>query len=717
MKRISILAVAMLAFTAVWGQSKVSPFTAHYLRGQQAQTRTMPVSEEVVSAYLHTVGTPDVSALEALGVSVNLQLDGILTVRLPLSAVPALEQLDFVKYIQLGTPVRPMLDKARPAAGVDKIHAGEGLQLPYTGKGVVVGIIDGGFDYTHPAFYDEVTGALRIKRVWEQGATVGTAPAGFGYGIELTTETDIKAAGGDVATQSHGNHVAAIAAGSYRVADNPYCGIAPDADIVLVSKGEITANSANISDAIAYIYNYAESVGKPCVVNMSLGWHQGPHDGSSPFDQVADQLQGTGRVLVGSMGNYGNDRVHVSKTFTNPSSSTESLRAMVEYKITPSKSNVGGEIDIWGDEGMSFDLKVAVVKKDDGSEADAMKTMDVSLAEGATEEHSFSSRYASGSVIVTTEVNPINGKPHAFVTLNLESLRAMSYAVGIVITPRTAGTVHAWADATFTQFAEDVPAGWQAGDKEHTLCEIGGTGKKIISVGAYVSSNTYTEWGSSQQKMTEETLGALATFSSVGPTIDGRVKPDIVAPGTFIASAVNSFDSYKSAYPTASAVVWNDKTYNYSYMQGTSMAAPFVTGVIATWLQACPELDSDAIREVLAKTAVNDKHTQQATCGYGKIDAYNGLKEVLARVSSVDVAEVGTPACILSRQSDGNYQLFFTAQQMDVEIVLSDAAGNLVNRQSYPLMEQGGAVNLSMAGLPRGIYLLRVGKEVYKIIR
>ena len=67
---------------------------------------------------------------------------------------------------------------------------------------------------------------------------------------------------------------------------------------------------------------------------------------------------------------------------------------------------------------------------------------------------------------------------------------------------------------------------------------------------------------------------------------------------------------------------------------------------------------------------------------------YNGLKEVLARVSSVDVAEVGTPACILSRQSDGNYQLFFTAQQMDVEIVLSDAAGNLVNRQSYPLMEQ-----------------------------
>lgn len=717
MKRISILAVAMLAFTAVWGQSKVSPFTAHYLRGQQAQTRTMPVSEEVVSAYLHTVGTPDVSALEALGVSVNLQLDGILTVRLPLSAVPALEQLDFVKYIQLGTPVRPMLDKARPAAGVDKIHAGEGLQLPYTGKGVVVGIIDGGFDYTHPAFYDEATGALRIKRVWEQGADQGTAPSGFGYGIELATEADIIAAGGDVATQSHGNHVAAIAAGSYRVADNPYCGIAPDADIVLVSKGEITANSANISDAIAYIYNYAESVGKPCVVNMSLGWHQGPHDGSSPFDQVADQLQGTGRVLVGSMGNYGNDRVHVSKTFTNPSSSTESLRAMVEYKITPSKSNVGGEIDIWGDEGMSFDLKVAVVKKDDGSEADAMKTMDVSLAEGATEEHSFSSRYASGTVIVTTEVNPINGKPHAFVTLNLESLRAMSYAVGIVITPRTAGTVHAWADATFTQFAEEVPAGWQAGDKEHTLCEIGGTGKKIISVGAYVSSNTYTEWGSSQQKMTEETLGALATFSSVGPTIDGRVKPDIVAPGTFIASAVNSFDSYKSAYPTASAVVWNDKTYNYSYMQGTSMAAPFVTGVIATWLQACPELDSDAIREVLAKTAVNDKHTQQATCGYGKIDAYNGLKEVLARVSSVDVAEVGTPACILSRQSDGNYQLFFTAQQMDVEIVLSDAAGNLVNRQSYPLMEQGGAVNLSMAGLPRGIYLLRVGKEVYKIIR
>ena len=145
MKRFLISIVTLLAFTTVWGQSKVSPFTAHYIRGQQAVTRAA-VSDEIVSAYLHTEGVVDVSALEALGVKVNLQLDGILTARLPLSAIEGISQLPFIKYIQMGTPVRPMMDKARAVSGVDRLHAAEGLDMAYTGKDVVVGIIDGGFD-------------------------------------------------------------------------------------------------------------------------------------------------------------------------------------------------------------------------------------------------------------------------------------------------------------------------------------------------------------------------------------------------------------------------------------------------------------------------------------------------------------------------------------------------------------------------------------------
>ena len=711
MKFAYLFIATLLAFTNVWGQSKVSPFTANYMKKHQAVTRSV-AADEVVSAYLHTKGTPDVAALEALGVKVNLQLDGFLTVRMPLSAIPSLEQLPFVRYIQMGTPVRPMMDKARLSAGVDKVHSAERLEMPYTGKGVVVGIIDGGFDYTHPAFVDDETRTLRIKRVWEQGSTEGTVPAAFGYGIELTSEEAILAAKADVTTQSHGSHVAAIAAGAHRTTDNPYYGIAPDADIVLVSKGAVTTNSANISDAIAYIYNYADSVGKPCVVNMSLGWNQGPHDGTSPFDQVADQLQGPGRVLVGSMGNYGNDAVHVSKTFT--SAADAPLKAMVAYKITPAKDKVGGEIDLWGDSGMEFDLQVVVTRTNDGNEVLSSEVMAVSAGNGATQEFTLSGRIG-GKVLITTEVNPINNKPHAFITLGVES-RAMGMTIGVIVTPRTAGTVHAWTDATYTTFETEVPEGWTAGNKEHTLCEIGGTGHKIISVGAYVSSNTYTEMGSSQPKLTDEKLGALATFSSVGPTIDGRMKPDVIAPGTFIASAVNSYDAYRSAYPTASAVAWNNNTYYYSYMQGTSMATPFVSGVVATWLQACPALDSEAIRSILQKTAVNDGFTTSSTCGYGKIDAYAGLKEVLALASSLeDVETEGASPSFVTRRTVEGWQLCFTRPVGQVEVALYDASGICLFQCQSLITEAGATLAVPAKGLATGLYLLRVNDSVVKV--
>lgn len=718
MKRISIFAVTLLALTTVWGQSKVSPFTLHRMRGLQEARMARSItgsgtvlSDEVVSAYLHTAGTPDVSALEALGVKVNLQLDGILTVRLPLSAIPELEKLEFVKYIEMGTQVREMMDKARAVSGVEKVLGAESLEMPYTGKGVVVGIIDGGFDYTHPAFFDDATGTLRIKRVWEQGTTEGTAPEAFGYGIELTTQEAILAAGADNTTQSHGSHVAAIAAGANRVEDNPFYGIAPEADIVLVSKGAVTANSANISDAIAYIYNYADEVGKPCVINMSLGWNQGPHDGTSAFDQVADQLQGSGRVLVGSMGNYGNDAVHVGKTFTG--TDDEPLKAMVYYKISPSASNVGGEIDIWGDKGMEFDFKVIVTRTSDGTELSASEVMNVSASEGATQEFILSNRI-SGNVIITTEVNPLNGKPHVFVTLGVKS-RSMGMTVGVVVIPRSAGTVHAWTDAGYTTFETEVPEGWTPGDKNHTLCEIGGTGNKIISVGAYVSSNSYVEYGSTQTKHTDEKLGAIASFSSVGPTIDGRMKPDVLAPGTFIASAVNSYDAYRSSYPSALVVAKDDRAYYYSYMQGTSMAAPFVSGVIATWLQAHPTLDSDAIRAVLAKTAFNDEYTNAATGGYGKIDAYAGLKEVLELVAGVDGVESTERAYLLTRRGVAEWTLHFLESVEPLSVTVYSAAGAMVASFELPAMQQGTSFRLPVGGLPLGVYMVKVGRETFKI--
>ncbi len=115
----------------------------------------------------------------------------------------------------------------------------------------------------------------------------------------------------DTEGEYHGSHVAGIATGADK--KSGYHGVAPDADIVFVSFGQ---NSVDIPNAVKYIFDYAESVGKPCVINMSLGSHMGPHDGTSTIDRFFDSVVGPGRILVGAAGNEGGKRLHVHKTFT-----------------------------------------------------------------------------------------------------------------------------------------------------------------------------------------------------------------------------------------------------------------------------------------------------------------------------------------------------------------------------------------------------------------
>ena len=92
----------------------------------------------------------------------------IATARIPAGALEAAASLPDVAYVQTAVPVARMMDIVRPAVGADLVQAGSGLPRPFTGRGVVVGIIDAGFDYTHPNFRTP-SGELRIRRVWEQG--------------------------------------------------------------------------------------------------------------------------------------------------------------------------------------------------------------------------------------------------------------------------------------------------------------------------------------------------------------------------------------------------------------------------------------------------------------------------------------------------------------------------------------------------------------------
>lgn len=278
-------AILMASFLLVGSFSfaqKLSPSTSmmlHEARTAQKKAKAANATPQTVSAFITVKSQDAIAKIEALGAKVNSRIsETLVTADMPLSAIEPISNLDEVVSVSVGTEAKLLMDNARRLLGVDECHQMTENNGPYTGKGVVIGIVDNGFQYDHVDFLNADKSDTRIKRVWDQHGT-GNAPEGFGYGAEYKTTAEIRAAKYDLTSGFHATHVSGIASGSDK--STPYYGVAPDADLVFVS---FKSTNAQIVDGINYVFNYAKSVGKPAVVNISLGSHMGPHDGSSDTD-------------------------------------------------------------------------------------------------------------------------------------------------------------------------------------------------------------------------------------------------------------------------------------------------------------------------------------------------------------------------------------------------------------------------------------------------
>lgn len=700
-------ATMLLAPASALAQASLSPRTAiavaspTLLKSPAAQAAAVGTASSQLSAYV-TID-PARTSWQQLGVTPIAENANTATVRLTLDALQRLAKQQGVEYIQITSGATQMLNLARQEAGTDQIHKGTDLPQAYTGEGVVVGVVDAGFDYMHAAFRRPADGALRIKRVWEQGATTldgASAPAKYGYGIELNTPELIEKAQGDSDSNSHGTHVAAIAAGSDAYKDGAYVGNAPDADIVLVALDLNASTNADISNAVQYIFDYADEVGKPCVVNLSLGNQDGPHDGTSTFDTMTDAMQGPGRLIVGAAGNHRTDAFHIDHTFATADAAP--LRTFVKYKVAPSNSVSGGTIEIWGEKGVDFTVDIAAYSTFNKKDA---RSTTVYPAEGVTDVDF--GKYATGTWKVASEVSPLNGKPHVVLTSALTSIRN-NYAIALTVTPKTAGRVNIWSDNTYLALESRDIEGFSAPDAaSSTLCEIGGTGKRILTVGSYTTRNEYTTNGG-QQATLQETVGDLSSFSSYGPTVDGRMKPNITAPGCFIISAVSNNDA--SGNLMYAEYNENFGRYNqYGYMQGTSMASPFVAGIVATWLQAYPQLTPEQLHEIVQNTARKDSFTATApdsNWGYGKINALDGLRQCIEKQETGCVS-IGMPFDGTVRIADGNILLGF-ARDTQATLGITSMTGSTLFSKQLGKCSAGETLSVAVPQLPKGVYLLSV---------
>jgi hypothetical protein len=168
-----------------------------------------------------------------------------------------------------------------------------------------------------------------------------------------TTESNVKKVqdGTGLKRSCLGDSVVIAGGSGYLTPGLQYMGVAPASDLVFVSMGE--AASA-ITDGINYIFQYAASVGRPAVVNLSLGSHIDPHDGTSLMDQTIDGLVGQGKIVAGAAGNEGDTPLHLYHAFSN-----DTIRTFMDFEANTSSFNTG-QIDQWGSASSDFSMSISI---------------------------------------------------------------------------------------------------------------------------------------------------------------------------------------------------------------------------------------------------------------------------------------------------------------------------------------------------------------------
>ena len=582
---------------------------------------------DYVQAFVRMASGYSADNLAAYGVKTKYGRGNTLHVQIPVNQFLALSESGRCSLIDVGTKGRPTLDSARIVMGINDVYNGTNLPHGYDGTGVIVGVIDMGFEYGHPAFYDSTGTTLRIKRVWQQGDSNGTAPTTFGYGSEYTSQSAILNVARSTASETHGTHVAGIAAGcgGNTAAMRKYRGMAPNADIVLVSS---TLTTAAIYDAIEYIQEYALSVGKPCVINMSIGNHSGPHDGTSNFDIACDSLLSdypNKLILVGAAGNEGEDKLHLDKTFT---ASDTILYSFLDFNGSSAGSTI---IDIWGDDTTTrFMAGIGIFDTTTNRFNDASNYYYSWVNSYANFNLTDSDNQTVYCRVYQDGTNTNNGKNNIAFIVNANNQTHNRQKIILVVKAYAGNKINAWTsdgtfiDCNYNQVTE--------GNTNSTVGEIGGTGHSIISVGSYSTRKTWTSTSGRQANWTYITKGDISYFSSHGPTADNRAKPDITAPGEWIIAPVNRFySSYIRSNYVVDAILFGNNMEYYAAMQGTSMATPMVTGIMALWMQQDTALSFDSAMVKLRRSAITDSYTGTIPAagsniwGKGKINPMGGL--------------------------------------------------------------------------------------------
>ncbi|MBP5536549.1 MAG: S8 family peptidase [Bacteroidales bacterium] len=632
--------------------------------------------------------------LEANGAQVGAKAGDVVSVRMPLEKVALLEQCAWVVHYDVARPVYATMDRTRVDTRTDSVHNGLGIEQPFDGSGVLIGITDWGFDYTHPNINSNQE--RRVLRAWDHYRTKGPAPSGFTYGTELRGYDALKEAKGDTSGLygygTHGTHVAGIAAG--RGLNGHYVGQAPKANLLL---GSWFLDEAAWVDQVGWMYGVAKEEGKRLVVNSSWGMYSlGTMDGSSLLSRTINSYSDSGVVFVTSGGNNGDANFHIEHTFDT----MDTLGSVATWY----SGGVGQALIYWGEPGESFKVGFAMSRhgqtyyspfystSDDIAYLDSILVMD-----GDTIRYDLS----------TESANPYNGRAHAI--LNVGKLS--SCKLHMLATADSGTHLHVWnvcnvknhAGNTGCDFENGGFFGHDNGNKYYGVGEPA-CADKCIAVAAHIADYWRND--------TTYSIGGLTSFSSWGPCLSGQIKPEISAPGNSVVSSISSYNEGGN-YEAVTQTFVNGRPYIWSSMSGTSMSSPAVSGIVALMLQANPRLSVDTIRAILFRTARNDERTGalhendsiSIRWGHGKADA---LRAVAAAYDKLDIVTAqGQPLPLSVWPNPARGRLHVTVwSERSTRVALYDMQGRLTRS-----LEINGDGELNTEGLAGGVYVLTATSE------
>lgn len=634
-------------------QGKMSSYVrkavAEYQSSQKAKDTRLKAKKAHVPELMALVKTSDVQLLKKNGCKIYANWDDIYIASIPLDKISSLCSHPSIHRIEAGKSCLITNDNsAAIVRAKDVWHSPAPLSA--TGKGVIVGIMDVGFDLTHPNWYSTDTQEYRIKQVWdmldysgEGEPVVGKDTIYVGRQYKGAEAILSKRHSADGQTQYHGTHTLGTATGSGGEGNGAFCqyvGMAPDAEICVVSNYVINNKDIVPEDekykytmatdllGFKYIFDYAESVGKPCVINFSEGEYVDLHDGKL-YHEILNKMVGSGRIICASVGNDGSIGSYIHKAMGESKKgaflfSSSNDAAYIMRSTKPVK------------------LQLSFYQNDESRKG---KVERVKWEYDMTELSAFPDSVMQDTLYVGNKRFPIS------LCVYPECYDKTLYASEFMISDIDNVSFGKNTDISFTVLGDDNDvevfcAGgfFYNNDLDNSLRDFEsshsvmfpGCAERVIGVGAtaHVWEVPLHYGGVSGDNY--GTDGVRASFSGVGPTVDNRIKPDVMAPGVNIVSSTNSYkqDLHLEERYGSRVFEYEGRKHYWALARGTSMSCPIVSGVIALWLEICPTLTPEQIKDVFAHTCTHYDESldyPNNDYGWGEIDALAGI-EYISRV-------------------------------------------------------------------------------------